>query len=79
LLLVERLFFDRPVLYGSIRFIICGLLRDWEDAGAIATARLNEIERDLSGPLIAAVDAEFEPASILVEKLNALHRAWWAL
>jgi hypothetical protein len=67
------------VLYGSIRFIICELLRDWETAGAIATARLSEIDRDLGGPLIAAVDAEFKPASTLVEKLNALHRAWWAL
>ena len=76
--LVERLFFQRPVLYGSIRVIVVDLLGEWEN-GVMATDRLNAIERSLADPLIAALDAEFQSATVLLEKLNDLHRAWKAL
>ncbi len=76
--LVKQQFHQRPVLYGSLISLLLTLIDEFS-AGQIPTVRLDHIEQQLSQPMIDALDAEFAKPEELLDKLNALHTAWFNL
>jgi hypothetical protein len=71
--LARRLFFERPTLYGSLIAIFKDLSKEFDDQGIIHIRRFNEIEQTFRDPLLAALDAQFNPD--LLQKLDDLHKA----
>jgi hypothetical protein len=77
--LAEQLFHQRPVLYGALIYIFQRLENEYNGVQGIPTNRYNQIVQQLTQPLLDALDAEFDPPQQLLDKLNRLHEAFFAL
>jgi len=77
--LPRQLFHQRPVLYGSLIYIFQSLDDEYDGVQGVPTSRYDQIVQQLTQPLLEALDAEFDPPRRLLEKLNALHEAFFTL
>ncbi|HEV3110522.1 MAG TPA: hypothetical protein VGY99_08510 [Candidatus Binataceae bacterium] len=77
--LARQLFHQRPALYGTLIYIFQSLDDEYDGVQGVPTSRYNHIVQQLTQPLLDALDAEFDPALRLLEKLNALHEAFFTL
>jgi hypothetical protein len=77
--LVRQTFHQRPVLYGTLLYIFRCLDDEYDPAQGTTTERYDEITKELTQPLLDALDAEFAPSGELLAKLNLLHAAFFAL
>jgi hypothetical protein len=77
--LARQLFHQRPALYGTLIYIFQWLDDEYDDVQGVPASRYNHIVQHLTQPLLEALDAEFDPAPRLLEKLNALHEALFTL
>jgi hypothetical protein len=74
-----RLHFDRmPALYGTLAWM-CTVLADEDVDHGTTTRRVNTITQALHRPLLALLNAESEPAEILLDRLNDLWSAFQEL
>jgi hypothetical protein len=70
--IARRLFYERPALYGSLIVVFKDLSCEFDDQGIIDISRYDLINRTFEPPMIAAIDAHFDPT--LLDRLNDLHR-----
>jgi hypothetical protein len=71
--LARQLFYGRPALYGSLISVFKRLSQEFDDQGIIEIARLTAIESTFQAPLIAAINAQYDPD--LLQRLDDLHKA----
>jgi hypothetical protein len=77
--LAQQLFHQRPALYGTLIYIFESLDDEYDGVQGVPTSRYDLIVQQLTQPLLDALDAEFDPAQRFLEKLNALHEAFFTL
>ncbi len=67
-----------PALYGTLAWMF-QVLADADADRGTTTRRANTMTQALHRPLLQLLNAEGEPAAILLERLNDLYRAFYAL
>jgi len=77
--LARNLFYERPVLYGSLSKLFDELLSEYDEHDAIPTDRADRIKQHLTPAVLDAVNAEFDPPANLLNALNELYRAQHSL
>ncbi len=74
-----RMRFERmPALYGTLGWM-CTALADKDEAHGTTTSRANTITQALHRPLLALLSAESESAEIILNRLNAVWKAFQEL
>lgn len=76
--LARESFLQNPVLYGTL-FFVFQTLRDELGEQGLPTARYNDVVQHMTQPLLDAIEAEGAPPHRLLDKLNTLHVALFAL
>ncbi|HZY58820.1 MAG TPA: hypothetical protein VFE56_03590, partial [Candidatus Binataceae bacterium] len=64
---------------GTLNYIFQSLDDEYDGVQGVPSGRYSHIVQHLTQPLLEALDAEFDPAPRLLEKLNALHEAFLTL
>jgi hypothetical protein len=80
--LARQHFHSNPTLYGSLIALFVRLIEEFSTANSgqgVDTARLQFVEQALTQPLIDALQAEFDPPAKLLNTLDSLHLAWFAI
>jgi|SRR6478752_7000884 len=76
--LVRKSFSENPTLYGTFIFVFEKLATEFGEQG-LPTSRYEHINRQISQPLLDALDAHSASPQQLLNKLNVLHEALFAL
>ena len=76
--LARKAFHQNPALYGSLIFVFQTLAEAFGEQG-LPTTRYDQILRQMTTPLLDALDAQSAPPEQLLDKLNALHTALFTL
>jgi hypothetical protein len=78
LALARESFLQNPVLYGTLIFVFQTLQDELGEQG-LPTTRYDDVVQHMTQPLLDVIDADGAPPHQLLDKLNTLHVALFAL